>query len=87
VILIADENIDQTVINRLRNDGNEVLSVGELVFRQNLVNAGVVLMRLAGLPAKAKGELLSRTLVEHHEEIQEAFTVISPGALRIRRRD
>jgi predicted nuclease of predicted toxin-antitoxin system len=116
VILLADENIDKSLVTRLREDGHEVLAVaemkpgieddvvltlanerkallvtedkdfGELVFRQGLVHAGVILVRLAGLPVVAKGERLSRTLADHGGEIMEAFTVLSRGALRIRHR-
>ncbi len=116
MILLADENLDKSVVARLRADGHEVLAVaemkpgigddtvlalanerkallvtedkdfGELVFRQGLVHGGVILVRLAGLPASEKGELLSRTLAEHQGEITKAFTVLSRGALRIRQR-
>jgi predicted nuclease of predicted toxin-antitoxin system len=59
---------------------------GELVFRNQLSTAGVVLIRLDGLSA----DLKSRTVVEavrgHGEAMLHAFTVISPGIMRIRRR-
>lgn len=115
MILLADENLDRSVIARLRQDGHEVLAVaemepgiedttvltranerqallvtedkdfGELVFRQQLVHAGVVLVRLAGQPAMAKGESLCTVLREHGGEMIRAFTVVSPGVVRIRR--
>ena len=115
MILLADENLDRSVIARLRQHGHEVLAVaemepgiedrvvlsranernallvtedkdfGELVFRQRLVHAGVILMRLAGLPAATKGELLCGALKEHGVQMTQAFTVLSPGAVRIRR--
>lgn len=113
--LLADENIDRSVVARLRQAGHHVLEVsemepgigdstvltyanearallltedkdfGELVFRQRLINEGVILTRLAGLAATAKGELLIKVLKAHEEELRGAFTVVSPGAVRIRR--
>jgi predicted nuclease of predicted toxin-antitoxin system len=116
VILLADENLDRSVVATLRTDGHEVLAVaemqpgigdaqvlalaeerkallltedkdfGELVFRQGLVHAGVILVRLAGLSAVAKGAMLSQALAEYGGQIEGAFTVLSPRSLRIRRR-
>jgi predicted nuclease of predicted toxin-antitoxin system len=59
---------------------------GELVFRQHQVTAGVVLIRLAGLSAGAKAGIVSAAIREHGEELLHAFTVISPGMVRIRPR-
>lgn len=117
MILLADENLDRSVVARLRADGHEVLAVaemqpgigdtavlalaetrqallltedkdfGELVFRQGLVHAGVILMRLSGLSATAKGAILSQALAKYGGHIEGAFTVLSPRSLRIRRRD
>jgi len=78
---------DSTVLTRA-NDARalsltEDKDFGELVFRQRRVHAGVLLTRLAGLAAAAKGDLLVQVLAEHEEELQGAFVVISPGAVRI----
>ncbi len=112
--LLADENVDRTVVERLRQAGHTVLAVadmepgigdpmvlaraneaqallltedkdfGELVFRQRLVHAGVMLVRLAGLGAPAKAKLLLQVLADHCEKLRGAFTVVSPDAVRIR---
>jgi hypothetical protein len=60
---------------------------GELVFRQRLVNAGVVLARLEGLVAASKADIVSEAVKNHYAEMVGAFTVISPGLLRIRPRE
>ena len=82
--LLADEGVDRQIVERLRQDGHDVLYIaemapgisddeilsranaldtllftadkdfGELVYRQNLVHAGVLLIRLAGVPPEAK---------------------------------
>jgi predicted nuclease of predicted toxin-antitoxin system len=59
---------------------------GELVYRQQLTNSGVVLIRLEGLTAESKASIVSKTMKDHIAEMRTAFTVISPGMLRIRRR-
>lgn len=58
---------------------------GELVYRQRLTSSGVVLIRLDGLSAESKGNIVSQAMKDHVSEMQDAFTVISPGMLRIRR--
>ena len=58
---------------------------GELVFRERrLSSGGVVLIRLAGLSAERKAEIVSKVLEERGSEFAHAFTVISPGRVRIR---
>lgn len=60
---------------------------GELVYRQRLVHNGVVLLRLMGLSSTLKAALVSAAMGEHGQEMQnDAFSVISPGAVRIRSR-
>ncbi len=58
---------------------------GELVYRQGLAHGGVVLIRLAGVSATDRAELVSRAVRDHQAELPGAFTVISPGGIRIRR--
>jgi predicted nuclease of predicted toxin-antitoxin system len=111
---LADESVDQPIVDRLRQDGHNVLAVaelepsipdetvliranqgealllttdkdfGELVFRQRQVTEGVVLIRLAGLSARAKAGIVSAVIRDHEAELTHAFTVISPGMIRIR---
>ena len=113
--LVADESVDGPIVQRLRDDGYDVLYVaelspsvtddevlrqandreallltgdkdfGELVFRQRLVYSGVVLLRLAGLSNAGKAEVVAAAFREHEIEFSGAFTVISPGHIRIRR--
>jgi predicted nuclease of predicted toxin-antitoxin system len=59
---------------------------GELVFRQGRIAAGVLLLRLAGLSPATKATMVSAVVREHGSELPEAFTMVSPGMLRIRRR-
>ena len=113
---LADENIDQQIVERLRSDDHMLLYViemdpgisddqvlemanqnqavlitadtdfGELIFRLNKVHLGVLLVRLAGLSPAEKSEVISSAILTHGAEFIEAFTVISPGMLRIRKK-
>ncbi len=58
---------------------------GELVYRQRKLTEGVVLFRLAGLPSEKKAKLIAAAIKTHADELSQAFTVISPGMVRIRR--
>ena len=58
---------------------------GELVFREGrLSSGGVVLLRLAGLSAERKAEIVSKVFEGRGLELAHAFSVISPGRVRIR---
>jgi predicted nuclease of predicted toxin-antitoxin system len=60
---------------------------GELVFRQRQVHAGVVLIRLTGVPASSRANLVLEAIKLHGLDMGGAFTVISPGLLRVRHRE
>ncbi len=111
---IADENVDQQIVDYLRKNGYDVLYVeemapgvsdeivlskanetnsllitadkdfGEMVFRQKHLTAGVILIRLAGIPPSKKAELILSAINQHSSEIKNSFTVIRPGHVRIR---
>jgi predicted nuclease of predicted toxin-antitoxin system len=113
--IVADESVDQPIVERLRADGHEVVAMvdlgpgsadeevlevarqrdavlltadkdfGELVHRHRRLAAGVILVRLAGLSVERKQSVVSRTLAHHAPELAGAFTVLSPGMVRIRR--
>ena len=113
--LLADENIDASVVERLRSDGHSVGYVaelspsitddevldranadqctlvtgdkdfGELVFRLRRVTLGIILVRLSGLSPHLKSAIVSDAVRIHESEMLNAFTVISPGMVRIRR--
>jgi predicted nuclease of predicted toxin-antitoxin system len=115
--LLADEDVDGPIVERLRQDGHDVLYIaeidagvpdeevlrranekmallvtadkdfGEMIFRQNLLNAGgVVLIRLAGLSPERKAKLVSKVFHDRGAEFPHAFSVISVGRVRIRRK-
>lgn len=58
---------------------------GEMVFRQHRFSGGIVLIRLAGLSAARKAELVAAAIDRLKSELAEGFTVIAPGVCRTRR--
>ena len=58
---------------------------GELVYRQQLIHEGVVLIRLVGISSEKKAELVLNVINEHGRELKKVFCVISPGIVRIRK--
>ncbi len=80
---------DDTVLRRANQNGALLITAdkdfGELVFRLGRIHAGVVLIRLAGLSPQAKARIVSATFANRGNELLNAFSVISPGRVRIRR--
>lgn len=58
---------------------------GELVFRLKRSSHGVVLVRLSGLSPTAKALAVSHAIASHGTEMENSFSVIAPGIVRIRR--
>lgn len=80
---------DGVVLRESANSASVLITAdkdfGELVFRQRQASAGVLLLRLSGLPPDQKALLVSAAVREHWRELPDAFAVLSPGNLRIRR--
>ncbi len=80
---------DEIVLRRANEHGalliTEDKDFGELVYRQHLVHLGAILLRFSGLASSTKASLVAKALQEYGEEMSNAFIVISPGALRIRK--
>jgi predicted nuclease of predicted toxin-antitoxin system len=58
---------------------------GEMVYRQGLVHAGVILLRLSGLTTITKEDIVVKVFDDHASEFVGAFSVIVPSIVRIRR--
>jgi len=80
---------DQVVLEKAQESGVLLVTCdkdfGELVFRQGLYAKGVVLLRLAGLSQSLKAEIVVNVFAQHGSEMEQSFSVISPGMVRIRR--
>jgi predicted nuclease of predicted toxin-antitoxin system len=57
---------------------------GELVFRQGLAHAGVLLIRLEGLDSAAKAALVVSAIKVNGEAIRDGFAVLTPRTFRLR---
>lgn len=84
-------SISDDEVLQLANDQQAVLvtidkDFGELVFRLNRVAAGVILIRLEGLTSTSKALIVTQVIRDHETEMYDAFSVISPGMIRIRPR-
>jgi predicted nuclease of predicted toxin-antitoxin system len=93
VVYIAEESpgITDDVILEMANQQDAILATrdkdfGELVYRMNRVTQGVILVRLDGLHPDTKATIVSGAIAAHGAEMIGAFTVISPGNIRIRKR-
>ena len=58
---------------------------GELVYRLRRISNGVLLVRLHAATSDERAEAVSVVIREHGPELSEAFSVLSPSKLRIRR--
>lgn len=58
---------------------------GELVYRQGEASHGVLLLRLSGLSQEAKVRVVSKAISSRAHEMESAFSVLSPGQLRVRK--
>ena len=79
---------DDEVIKRANHESALLITgdkdFGELAFRQDRIVHGVVLIRLAGLSAQRKAEVVALAVQEHTDELSQNFTAVTPGAVRIR---
>jgi predicted nuclease of predicted toxin-antitoxin system len=79
-VILSQANEDRALLITLDKD------FGELVFRQQLVYEGVLLLRLAGVSNDTKAAIVSDFLQKRGPEMAVAFSVITPGNIRIRKR-
>jgi predicted nuclease of predicted toxin-antitoxin system len=79
---------DDQVLNTANKNQSLLLTgdkdFGELVFRLGRVSCGVILVRLSGLAPPRKARVVSEAIRAHGNEMANAFTVVTPGMVRIR---
>lgn len=59
---------------------------GEIVFRENRLSFGVILIRLSGLTAIAKADVVGMAVKEHAERLVGTFAVLTKNNIRMRPR-
>lgn len=79
---------DDSVLHQANRNGALLITAdrdfGELIFRMGQIHSGVVLIRLTGQSAETKARIVSAVFTDRGHELLSAFTVISPGRVRIR---
>lgn len=80
---------DDDVLARAAASGQVLVTAdkdfGELVYRLGRAHAGVVLLRLAGMPAADRAAAVSAVFRDRADELPGNFTVIDPHMVRVRR--
>jgi predicted nuclease of predicted toxin-antitoxin system len=80
---------DDAVLELANRHGSLLLTAdkdfGELVFRQHRLMPGIVLIRLAGLSPTEKARIVASVIALRSTELPQAFTVITPRMVRVRR--
>lgn len=80
---------DEVVLERSNQEGRILLTrdkdFGELAYKDRKIHTGIVLSRLHELSSEHKAELVCKAVREYGEQLAEAFTVIQPGRIRIKR--
>jgi len=84
-----DPGISDDKVLSMAKDSKAILltadrDFGDLVFHQGRLTEGIILIRLSGLPSTKKAEIVSTIISQHAKEFQQAFSVITPGSIRIR---
>lgn len=81
---------DEDVLHQAAQEARVLVTAdkdfGELVFRQDRLHSGVVLVRLHGLAPSEKAQIAVAAIAEHGSELVQSFAVLEKGRIRIRKR-
>lgn len=88
VLEIAPGVGDKEIISQANKNKSILITsdkdFGELVFRQHSVHNGVILIRLHGMPADKKAEIVLNFVKNYSGKIPNSFSVITKSSIRIR---
>jgi len=89
-ILEQDAGLDDIDVLKLAEKENSILitldkDFGTLAYRQKQVHSGIILVRLAGIKPATKAIIVKSVIKSYSHSIENAFTVIQPGIVRIRK--
>lgn len=80
---------DDDVLARAAGSGRVLVTAdkdfGELVYRLGRAHAGVVLLRLAGMPSADRAEIVAAVFRDRAADLPGSFTVVEPDTVRVRR--
>lgn len=79
---------DETLLEMAKKENRILITrdkdFGELVYRLHKAHSGVILIRLEGYETIERGELVCRLVKKHESLLQNSFSVIQKGVIRIR---
>lgn len=85
---VAQGRPDHEVLALAQNVGAIIVTedndFGDLVLRQHLPSAGVVLLRLSGMDRSSQPDFVAHAIVTMASTIPNSFTVITPSSMRSR---
>jgi predicted nuclease of predicted toxin-antitoxin system len=85
---VASGSEDVDVLEMARHEQAILLTddkdFGELVFRQRRATAGVLLLRLEGMPQSDRASLIAGVVAKYGDQLKDVFTVVAPKDVRIR---
>lgn len=81
---IGDDDVLKMAVEKEAMVLTEDKDFGELTFRLQKPNQGIILIRMSGEPIENKIRKLDEVLGKHFEELSEKFTVVSAQKVRIR---
>ncbi len=82
---ISDEQVLQIAHSRETVLITQDKDFGELSFRMDKPHHGIILLRLSGLEAARKAEIVVSVVKEHEMDLPYAFTVILADYVKIRK--
>ena len=91
-ILEINPGVSDNELLSLANKESAVLitldkDFGEMVFRQNMLTSGVILLRLSGLDIENKAIITADAIEKYQKEIKNNFVVITSDNIRIRKKE
>lgn len=84
---LQDKAVLATALREKRILITNDLDFGQLVFRHGLSHAGIILFRLPDQSAATKIKVLRELFETYAEALDQAYTVIDQGGIRIRSQD
>lgn len=82
---LSDDELLRTAYSENRVLITRDKDFGELVFRLHMLHTGVVLVRLEGYNTQERSKIVCKVISQYQDQLNGAFTVIQPNAVRIRK--
>ena len=88
VVEQAPSTDDEVILERARTENRILITrdkdFGELVYRLHKAHTGVILLRLEGYDTNERAVLVCTLIEKHNKRLQNSFSVIQRGIIRIR---